>query len=57
MGSLIGNRVIQIGRRRTQLLMNLAGSIGVLMTMVQLYSMLLLGRVIWGVAVGIQSVG
>ena len=55
-GSMFGGKIIQIGRRRTMLMMNLVGMFGVTMTLFENLYMLLLGRVIYGIAVGVQSV-
>lgn len=55
-GAMFGGKVILIGRRKTMLLMNIVGSVGVAMTLVQNLSMLLIGRLIYGLAVGIESV-
>ena len=55
-GAMIGGKIIRIGRRRTMMIMNLVGIFGVAMTLVQDIWMLLLGRVIYGLAVGICSV-
>ena len=57
-GACCGGKIIRIGRRKTQLIMNCIGVVGVLMCIiVQNLYMLLLGRVIYGFAVGVTSVG
>ena len=38
------------------LIMNAVGAVGIVLTLIQNKYLLLLGRVIWGVAVGVQSV-
>ena len=53
---MFGGKIILIGRRKTMLLMNLVGSVGVAMTLVQNLEMLLIGRLIYGLAVGVESV-
>ena len=55
-GAMFGGKIILIGRRKTMLLFNLVGIIGVTMTLIQQYWLLLLGRVIYGLAVGVESV-
>ena len=56
MGACFGGKVILIGRRKTMILMNLVGIIGVAMTLVEDIWLLLLGRVIYGLAIGVESV-
>ena len=56
-GALAGGKIIIIGRRKTIIIMNMIGIFGVAMTMVQELWMLLLGRIIYGLAIGICAVG
>ena len=55
-GALIGSRIIQIGRRNTMLIMNAIGLIGVTMIMFENKWLLLTGRMVYGFAVGVESV-
>ena len=55
-GAMFGGKIIVIGRRKTQLLMNLLGMVGVGMTLIENFWMLILGRVVYGLAVGVESV-
>ena len=55
-GSMFGGKVIAIGRRNTVLLMNLVGCFGVCLTLIQNFPLLLIGRLIYGMAVGVNSV-
>ena len=52
-GALTGGKVIIIGRRKTMLLMNVVGIVGVAMTLIENLYMLLFGRVIYGLAIGV----
>ena len=52
-GAMFGGKIILIGRRKTQIIMNVVGIAGVAMTLVQSLPMLLFGRVIYGIAVGV----
>ena len=56
-GALSGSYFIQMGRRKTQLIFNLIGMFGVAMCMIDNLWMLILGRLIYGFAVGVESVG
>ena len=55
-GALIGSYIIPIGRRKTLLIFNVVGLAGVTMVMFQNIWMLLFGRLIYGFAVGVNSV-
>ena len=55
-GAMFGGKIILIGRRKTMILMNLIGMVGVSMTLIENLWMLLIGRVIYGLAVGVESV-
>mmetsp|Transcript_22397 Transcript_22397/g.27553 ORF Transcript_22397/g.27553 Transcript_22397/m.27553 type:complete len:158 (+) Transcript_22397:138-611(+) len=55
-GALCGAKVIPIGRRKTMLIFNVMGVFGVAICMVENFYMLLLGRIIYGFAVGVESV-
>ena len=55
-GAISGSKIIQIGRRKTLLLFNLVGLFGVGLIMIEHEWSLLLGRLIYGYAIGVESV-
>ena len=55
-GALAGGKMIPYGRRLAMILMAIVGSIGVILTLIQNFYVLLIGRVIFGFAAGSQGV-
>ena len=55
-GSFFGGSILKAGRRRAHIIACIVGIVGVLLTMVEQYWALLVGRIIFGVACGFQCV-
>ena len=54
-GSVFGGKFMVVGRRRAIMLTAVLGIIGNLMTLKLNFALLLIGRVVYGLSVGIQS--
>ena len=55
-GAFTAGKVIPYGRRLSMMLANMIGIIGVCLTLIQNFYLLLLGRIIWGFSAGAQGV-
>lgn len=55
-GAVLGGMIMKIGRRKAILISNLIGLIGLGITMVENFNVILVGRFIFGFSVGLKSV-
>ena len=55
-GATLAGKILKIGRRRTIFLCCVIGMLGVAITLIEKFNMMVLGRVIFGFACGIQTV-
>jgi len=52
-GAMLAGNIIHKGRRRAHIIASIIGIIGVAITLIKLWYLLLIGRIIFGFAVGI----
>ena len=55
-GAVLGGMIMKIGRRKAILISNFIGLIGLAITLVENFNVILVGRFVFGFSVGLKSV-